>query len=109
MTRSYFLEKIYELTKQVPKGKVTTYAAIADALNRPRAARVVGFVMSVCPYPASQVPCHRVIRSDGRIGGYGAEGSKKKAQLLSKEGIEIKNGKVDLSRFLFLEFRRFPQ
>jgi len=102
-------EYVYELTRQVPKGKVTTYAAIADVLDMPRAARVVGFIMSVCPYPERVVPCHRVIRSDGSLGGYGTEGVQRKRKLLSREGIEIENGKIDLSRFLFYDFPGWPE
>jgi|SRR5579875_651 O-6-methylguanine DNA methyltransferase len=105
--RFSLFEQVYEFTRQVPRGRVTTYAAIALALGRPRSARVVGFVMSICPYPERIVPCHRVVRSDGSVGGYGFEGSERKASLLLKEGIEIsKGGRIDLSKYLFVEFRK---
>jgi methylated-DNA-protein-cysteine methyltransferase-like protein len=103
--RTEIFERVYELARRVPRGKVTTYAALAFAIGRPRGARQIGLIMSVCPYPESDVPCHRVIRSDGYVGGYGLDGSARKARLLSKEGIEVsKDGKVDLSKFLYTDF-----
>jgi len=63
--------------------------------------------MRQCPYPNEDVPCHRVIKADGTVGGYGGEGVLKKATLLRKEGISVREGKIDLSRFLFTEFE-FP-
>ena len=84
--------------KKVPKGKVTTYKALAHALNS-RAYRAVGNAMNKNPH-APQVPCHRVIKSDGSIGGF-ASGTKKKIKMLKKEGIKIINGKIDLKRYLY--------
>ena len=93
-----FNEKIYALLKKVPKGKVTTYKALAEALGT-KAYRAVGQAMRCNPY-APKVPCHRVVKSDGSIGGFMGKmksNSKevgKKTQLLQKEGIEIKNNKI---------------
>lgn len=98
-----FNEKVYNLTKKIPKGKVTTYKIIAEKLKT-KAYRAVGQVLKDNKTPII-IPCHRVINSDGKIGGYMGRKSgksiKKKAKLLKKEGVEIKNDKVDLSRYLF--------
>lgn len=87
-----FQNKVYELCKKVPKGKVTTYRDIAHALNT-KAYRAVGTALNKNPY-APKVPCHRVINSNGNLGGF-ASGLKNKIKLLKKEGIEIKNNKID--------------
>ncbi|MFH1316052.1 MAG: MGMT family protein [Candidatus Woesearchaeota archaeon] len=86
-----FQKKVYLLLNKIPKGKVTTYKIIAKELNS-RAYMAVGNACKRNP-DAPKVPCHRVIKSDGRLGGY-AKGSKKKFQLLKKEGIKIKGGKI---------------
>ena len=93
-----FEEKCYDLLKKVPKGKVTTYKEIARLL-RTRAYRAVGNAMNKNPY-APKVPCHRVIRSDGKIGGY-ALGTEKKNKLLRAERVEIKDNKINLEKYLF--------
>lgn len=93
-----FQDKVYELTKKVPKGKVVTYKGIAQAIGT-RAYRAVGNALNKNPY-APRVPCHRVVNSNGKIGGY-AKGSKKKAALLRSEGILINGNKLDLERFLY--------
>ncbi len=91
-----FSQKCYELLKKVPLGKVTTYRAIAEKLNT-NAYRAVGRAMNKNPSPV-KVPCHRVINSDGKLGGY-SRGIKKKIRLLKKEGIKIVDGKIDLEKF----------
>lgn len=93
-----FNERCYLVLKKVPRGRVTTYREIAKALKS-KAYRAVGNAMKNNPY-APGVPCHRVINSDGSIGGF-AGGTKKKIQLLKKEGIEIKKGKIDLKKFSY--------
>ena len=85
-------EKVYKKLLEVPKGKVTTYGELAKAIGLKNGQRVIGRIMSKNPYPVI-VPCHRVIKSDGKIGGY-AWGEKVKAKMLSNEGIRIKNGKI---------------
>nr|MBA4405070.1 cysteine methyltransferase [Nanoarchaeum sp.] len=97
-----FNDKVYELCKQVPKGKVTTYKAIAKKLNC-KAYRAVGNALNKNPY-APIVPCHRVINTNGNIGGF-ATGAKNKIKLLKKEGIIIKNNKIDLDVYLFSQFK----
>lgn len=95
-------EKVYKKLLEVPKGKVTTYGELAKAIGLKNGQRVIGRIMNKNPYPVI-IPCHRVIKSDGKIGGY-AWGEKVKAKMLSNEGIKIKNGKIlnvkkDIYRF----------
>ena|SRR3989338_5876700 len=92
-----FTEKVYVAMRRIPRGKVTTYKALAKAVGNPKAARAVGNACNANPY-APRVPCHRVIASDGSLGGY-AHGLKKKAALLKAEGVEIRGGKIDLKEF----------
>lgn len=86
-----FNERCYELLKLIPKGKVTTYAEIARALNS-KACRAVGTAMAKNQH-LIDIPCHRVVRSDGSVGQY-ARGTQQKIDLLQKEGVRIKNDKV---------------
>ncbi len=81
-----FNEECYTLLKQVPKGKVTTYKEIAIALNT-KAYQAVGNAMNKNPY-APEVPCHRVVNQDGKVGKY-AHGTEKKIEMLEQEGIKI--------------------
>jgi len=90
-----FSEKVYWITKKIPIGKVSTYKEIAKKLNC-KAYRAVGNALNKnCN---KDVPCHRVIKSNGFAGDFNA-GNKKKIELLRKEGIGIKNGKIDLRRY----------
>jgi methylated-DNA-[protein]-cysteine S-methyltransferase len=87
-----FQEKVYEITRKIPKGKTMTYDEIAKILKS--SPRAVGQALKRNPY-APIVPCHRVIHADGRIGGYaGVKNSKKKIKLLRDEGIAIHDGKI---------------
>jgi methylated-DNA-[protein]-cysteine S-methyltransferase len=86
-----FTEKCYQLVARIPHGKVTTYKLIANALGS-NAYRAVGTAMKNNP-DAPKVPCHRVIATNGALGGY-AYGAQKKAALLRAEGIVIKNGHI---------------
>ena len=91
-----FNEKCYSLLKKVPEGKITTYKEIANALNT-KAYQVVGSAMKNNPY-APEVPCHRVVKSNGSIGGFGGQTKGKKIQekisLLKEEGIEFEDKKI---------------
>ncbi|MEA2032444.1 MAG: MGMT family protein [Euryarchaeota archaeon] len=88
-----FQEEVLKLVKQIPKGKLMTYGEIARELTGSvHAARAVGQAVATNPYPVV-VPCHRVVRSDGDVGGY-SSGVDKKIRLLSAEGVEIREGKV---------------
>jgi len=90
---SLFQEKVYRVVKRIPKGRVTTYRDVARAIGSPRAARAVGNALNKNPY-APMVPCHRVVRSDGSVGGF-ASGANKKEAMLRKEGVLIKNHKIN--------------
>ena len=85
-------EKVYKKLLKVPRGMVTTYGELSKAVGIKNGQRVIGRIMNKNPYPVI-VPCHRVIKSDGKIGGY-AWGEKIKISMLSKEGVKIKNGKI---------------
>jgi methylated-DNA-[protein]-cysteine S-methyltransferase len=95
-----FTEQVYQQLLRVPKGKVTTYSALAKAVNS-KAIRAVGSAMRKNPLPII-VPCHRVVKSTGEIGQYALGGSQVKAELLRQEGIDIENGNVqNLAQYLF--------
>jgi methylated-DNA-[protein]-cysteine S-methyltransferase len=84
--------KVYKKLLKVPKGKVTTYSELAKAVGLKNGQRTIGRIMNKNPFPVI-VPCHRVILSSGKIGGY-AWGEKIKVNMLSREGIQIKEGKI---------------
>jgi len=86
-----FNKRCYQKLVLIPKGMISTYTEIAKSLDS-NAYRAVGNAMAKNPHPIA-VPCHRIIKSDGTLGGY-ALGISKKIQLLKKEGIKIKNNKV---------------
>jgi len=92
MTEKNFSEKVWNALKKIPKGRITTYKLIAKAIGKPKAFRAVGNACNKNPF-SPEVPCHRVVKSNGSLGGY-SFGTKKKTALLKKEGIEIKNGKI---------------
>ena len=91
------MEKLWELLKKIPKGKVTTYGLLAKKLKT--TPRAVGRMLNSNQNPI-KVPCHRVIMSDGSIGGYRL-GIEKKKKLLRSEGINFSN-KIDLKEYLFI-------
>jgi methylated-DNA-[protein]-cysteine S-methyltransferase len=99
-----FDQRVFSLVSRIPKGKVTTYGEIARTL-RVRSPRAVGQALKRNDKPIV-IPCHRVVRSDGLVGGYMGKWSKKKAALLRKEGVIVKRGRIDLGRYLF-EFKLF--
>lgn len=90
-TTSNFQERVYAALRQVPRGKVTTYADLAHAVGI-HAPRAIGQAMRTNPY-APDVPCHRVVASDGTIGGFGGQTKGKriaeKILLLKKEGVTV--------------------
>lgn len=83
--RTPFQKAVYRVVSRIPKGTTMTYAQVAAAIGNPKAMRAVGNALNKNPF-APEVPCHRVIRSDGTIGGF-AFGVKKKKALLRKEGV----------------------
>ena len=93
MRPAEFQKKVWLALKLIPRGRVTTYKELAKYLKKPKAARAVGNACGANP-DAPRVPCHRVVKSDGGLGGY-ARGVKRKIYLLKKEGIIVKRGKVE--------------
>ena len=90
-----FAKKVYKVVARVPRGRVFSYAEVAQRAGRPGAARAVGTLMAKNPFSKTKVPCHRVVRSDGRVGNYsGKGGGRKKIELLKKEGVQIFGGRV---------------
>ena len=81
-----FQLKVWSYLKKIPKGKLKTYAQVAKAIGKPKAVRAVANAIGKNPFPP-KIPCHRVIRSDGKLGGYSAKGGiKTKKKLLKNEG-----------------------
>jgi len=100
MKKKSFDEKVWQLLKRIPKGKVTTYKLLAKASGNANAARAVG---NACNknQNSPKVPCHRVITSASFVGGYN-NGVKEKIRLLKSEGVNVKAGKVqDFNRCLY--------
>ena len=93
---SKFKEKVLDALKKIPKGKAVTYSRLAEMAGHPGSARAVGTVMKYNCDPKG-IPCYKVVRSDRKIGDYSAKGGKKRKEfLLKKEGIKLKNGKIEL-------------
>ena len=78
-----FQKRVLDFVRKIPKGEVLTYKKIAEKTGNPKAYRAVGNILNKNYNP--NVPCHRVVRSDGKIGGYN-RGGRKKAELLKREG-----------------------
>ena len=93
--------KIYKVVSLIPKGRITTYKQIAK-LTGIKNPRLVGFILHKNTDP-KKIPCHRVIKSDGKLAsGYAFGGLKKQKELLEKEGIRfLPNGKIALQKYLF--------
>lgn len=102
MLPSSFANSVYRALVKVPAGRITTYKELARATGRPLAARAVGNILNKNPH-APRVPCHRVILSSGKVGGFAGGQAKKKA-LLRAEGIEIKNNKIQHYREVLFSF-----
>ena len=91
-----FEKDVLMATFEIPSGRVSTYKRIAEKIGGPRAYRAVGNALHKNPL-APVIPCHRVIKSDGSLGGYGG-GVKTKKRLLEEEGIKISNRRVKLRK-----------
>lgn len=92
-----FQRKVYNLVRKIPKGKVTTYKILAKKLKT--SARAVGQALKRNPWP-KEIPCYKVIKNNGEIGGYSL-GVEKKIRLLKREGIKIKKNKIqEISRLM---------
>ena len=84
-----FQLKVWNYLKKIPRGKVKTYSEVAKSIGKPLAVRAVANAIGKNPH-APQIPCHRVIRSDGSLGGYSGKGGiKTKRLLLKKEGVKL--------------------
>ena len=84
-----FQIKVWNYLKKIPKGSVRTYSEVAIGVNKPNSIRAVANAIGKNPYPV-KIPCHRVIRSDGSLGGYSGKGGvKKKSFFLKKEDIRV--------------------
>lgn len=94
-----FKARCYQELSTIPKGRVTTYKALAERLGT-KAYRAVGNAMNKNPYPRDLVPCHRVVNSDGRIGGY-ADKIQEKIDRLQAEGVEVVDGKIKNFEHIF--------
>lgn len=99
-----FQKRVLSLLTKIPKGKVSTYGEIAKALGDVSLSRAVGNAVRDNPF-APTVPCHRVIRSTGEIGGFGGETSGKKVaqktRMLQEEGVTVDSaGRIDLKKYL---------
>jgi len=81
-----FSEKVYEIVKKIPKGKVLTYMEVAKRAGNMKAGRAVGNILN--KNYDSKIPCHRVVRSDGKLGGYN-RGAKRKKEILKSEGVSF--------------------
>src|ERR1700704_3815519 len=81
---SVFAKRVYDVVAKIPKGKTMTYGQVAKKAGKPGAARAVGMFMANNYNP--KIPCHRVVRSDGKVGNYNRGGQNRKAELLREEG-----------------------
>ena len=89
ITGTEFQLKVWSYLEKIPRGSVKTYSQVAKAIRKPLAVRAVANAIGKNPY-APKIPCHRVIRSDGSLGGYSGKGGiKNKRFLLKKEGIKL--------------------
>ncbi|HRY91332.1 MAG TPA: MGMT family protein [Candidatus Gracilibacteria bacterium] len=86
-----FKEKVYAVVRKIPRGQVLTYKQVAALAGNPKASRAVGNLMN--KNYAQDIPCHRVIRSDNKIGGYN-RGTLNKVKILINEGHKIIDGKL---------------
>ena len=97
-------EYTYYLVRQIPRGRVSTYGAVAEALGSKTYARAVGRYMNKNP-DADTMPCFKIVKSDGSLGGFGL-GIKDKIRRLQQDGIEVKNGRiVHFDTVFFDEFK----
>lgn len=93
-----FQKKVLELTKKIPKGRVATYGLLAKLLGDAHLSRAVGNALNKNPFPII-IPCHRVVQSNGLVGGF-ARGIETKIKILKEENIIIKNNRIDLKIYL---------
>ncbi len=98
-----FFDRVYEYVARVPRGKVVTYGQVAAAIGAPRCARQVGWALHVNPQPGI-IPCHRVVNREGRLApAFAFGGTDAQARLLEAEGVEVRDGFVNLEKYLWRE------
>jgi methylated-DNA-[protein]-cysteine S-methyltransferase len=98
MSKKSFTNSVFVKTKLIPRGKVSTYKLLAKAIGNQKAARAAGNALNKNRDP--KVPCHRVARSDGAIGGF-RDGAAAKIKILRKEGVNIISDKISLKKYLY--------
>lgn len=104
-----FDRAVYRLVKRIPRGRVAIYGQIAALLGAPRAARAVGYAMKRCPQ-GGDVPWHRVLNARGGISlRANVSGMLTQRILLEREGLSLRNGRVDLKRYRWAGPRRLPR
>lgn len=93
-------EKIYEVVKRIPKGKVASYGTVAAIAGNPRWSRVVGYALHTNPEP-TVIPCHRVVTRNGEVSkAFAFGGDNMQRLLLSEEGIEfLPDGRIDMKKY----------
>jgi methylated-DNA-protein-cysteine methyltransferase-like protein len=91
---SSFFELVYEVARQIPKGRITSYGAIANCLGTKLSARMVGWALNGAGHAKPKVPAHRVVNRNGMLSGKHHFGGDKMEKLLKKEGIKVKNDTV---------------
>lgn len=98
---SIFAQRVYDVVRTIPRGKVATYRDVAQALGI-RSAQAVGQALKINPF-APEVPCHRVIRSNGCLGGFFGdtvgERIEQKTEMLRAEGVAVREGKIDMTEY----------
>ncbi|HCC23467.1 TPA: cysteine methyltransferase [Candidatus Falkowbacteria bacterium] len=100
---SDFQKQVLDMVKEIPAGRVLTYSRIAEKIGRPAAARAVGNALNknqadFLSQSFVKIPCHRVVRADGSIGGF-RHSQKHKIALLELEGVKVVNNRIDLRQY----------
>lgn len=99
MEKESAFEKIYEVVRQIPKGRVATYGQVAALAGNRHWARVVGYALHVNPDPG-HIPCHRVVNRLGEVSSaFAFGGGNRQIELLEAEGVSLADGVVDLKKY----------
>lgn len=100
MNEKSVFERIYEVVRAIPKGKVATYGQVAAAAGNPRWARVVGYALHNNPDPEN-IPCYRVVNHEGRVSSaFAFGGGNRQRDLLAADGVEfLPDGRVDMGKY----------
>ena len=108
MSEQNTFEKIYEVVKQIPKGKVATYGQVAALAGNRRWARVVGYALHANPNE-QEIPCYRVVTKDGRVSkAFAFGGENRQMELLVADGVEFEDGHVVMEKYQILEYVSCP-